>query len=44
MNEEIWRLNVLVDEFSLSFHTDQLVLNVYKKEINGHVENGLGLN
>lgn len=44
LNEEIWRLNVLVDEFNLPFHTDQLVLNVYKKEINGHVENGLGLN
>lgn len=44
LNEEIWRLNVLVDEFNLPFHTDPLVLNVYKKEINGHVENGLGLN
>lgn len=44
LNEEIWRLNVLVDEFNLPFHTDPLVLNVYKKEINAHVENGLGLN
>lgn len=44
LNEEIWRLNVLVDEFNLPFHTDSLVLNVYKKEINAHVENGLGLN
>lgn len=44
LNEEIWRLNVLVDEFNLPFHTDPLVLNVYKKEINSHVENGLGLN
>lgn len=44
LNEEIWRLNVLVDEFNLPFHTDQLVLNVYKKELNAHVENGLGLN
>uniref|UniRef100_U5EVN5 Putative mitochondrial assembly regulatory factor n=1 Tax=Corethrella appendiculata TaxID=1370023 RepID=U5EVN5_9DIPT len=44
LNEEIWRLNVLVDEFSLPFHTDSLVLNVYKKEINAHVESGLGSN
>lgn len=44
LNEEIWRLGVLVDEFNLPFHTDPLVLNVYKKEINLHVENGLGLN
>ncbi|XP_058119292.1 transmembrane GTPase Marf [Anopheles ziemanni] len=44
LNEEIWRLNVLVDEFNLPFHTDPLVLNVYKKEINAHVETGLGSN
>lgn len=44
LNEEIWRLNVLVDEFILPFHTDALVMNVYKKEINGYVENGLGSN
>lgn len=44
LNEEIWRLGVLVDEFNLPFHTDPVVLNVYKKEINLHVENGLGLN
>ncbi|XP_055606080.1 transmembrane GTPase Marf isoform X2 [Uranotaenia lowii] len=44
LNEEIWRLNVLVDEFNLPFHTDSLVLSVYKKEINAHVENGLGSN
>lgn len=44
LNEEIWRLGVLVDEFSLPFHTEPLVLNVYKKEINTHVETGLGSN
>lgn len=44
LNEEIWRLSVLVDEFSLPFHTEPLVLNVYKKEINTHVESGLGSN
>lgn len=44
LNEEIWRLGNLVDEFNLPFHTEPLVLNVYKKEINAHVENGLGSN
>ena len=44
LNEEIWRLGVLVDEFNLPFHTEPLVLNVYKKEINAHVEMGLGSN
>lgn len=44
LNEEIWRLNVLVDEFNLPFHTDALVMNVFKKEINAYVENGLGSN
>lgn len=44
LNEEIWRLGVLVDEFNLPFHTEPLVMNVYKKEINGHVETGLGSN
>lgn len=44
LNEEIWRLNVLIDEFNLPFHTEPLVLNVYKKEINSHVENGMGSN
>lgn len=44
LNEEIWRLGVLVDEFNLPFHTEPLVLNVYKKEINSHVESGLGSN
>lgn len=44
LNEEIWRLNVLVDEFNMPFHTDPLVLNIFKKELNAHVENGLGSN
>ena len=35
---------MLVDEFNLSFHPEQLVLNVYKKELHHHVENGLGSN
>ncbi|KAK6620405.1 hypothetical protein RUM44_006806 [Polyplax serrata] len=44
LNEEIRRLSVLVDEFNLPFHPEPLVLNVYKKEIHAHVENGLGSN
>ncbi|XP_073993525.1 mitochondrial assembly regulatory factor isoform X2 [Rhodnius prolixus] len=44
LNEEIRRLSTLVDEFNIPFHTDQLVLNVYKKELHLHVENGLGSN
>lgn len=39
-----YRLAVLVDEFSVSFHPDPLVLNVYKKELHFHVESGLGSN
>ena len=42
LSEEIRRLSVLIDEFSVPFHTDALVLNVYKRELHAHVENGLG--
>ncbi|XP_076670680.1 mitochondrial assembly regulatory factor [Andrena cerasifolii] len=44
LSEEIHRLAVLIDEFSVPFHTDSLVLNVYKRELHTHVENGLGSN
>ncbi|KAF7994553.1 hypothetical protein HCN44_004025 [Aphidius gifuensis] len=44
LNEEIRRLGVLVDEFSVPFHSEALVLNVYKRELHSHVENGLGSN
>lgn len=44
LNEEIRRLSTLVDEFSLPFHPEPLVLNVYKKELHSHVETGLGSN
>ncbi|KAK2584330.1 hypothetical protein KPH14_006721 [Odynerus spinipes] len=44
LNEEIRRLAVLVDEFSVPFHSEPLVLNVYKRELHTHVENGLGSN
>ncbi|XP_013771955.1 mitofusin-2-like [Limulus polyphemus] len=44
LNEEIHRLNVLVNEFERPFHPDNLVLSVYKKELHTHVEEGLGSN
>lgn len=44
LSEEIRRLSTLVDEFSLPFHPEPLVLNVYKKELHLHVETGLGSN
>jgi len=44
LSEEIRRLGVLVDEFSAPFHSDPLVLNVFKKELHSHVESGLGSN
>ncbi|XP_020282314.1 transmembrane GTPase Marf isoform X2 [Pseudomyrmex gracilis] len=44
LSEEIRRLAVLVDEFSVPFHPEPLVLNVYKRELHTHVENGLGSN
>lgn len=33
-----------MDEFNLPFHHEALVLNVYKKELHTHVEQGLGSN
>lgn len=44
MNDEIRRLSLLVDEFNIPFHTDTSVLNAYKKELNSHIESGLGNN
>ncbi|KAK3104427.1 hypothetical protein FSP39_001827 [Pinctada imbricata] len=44
LNEEIRRLSSLVDEFDRPFHPDEMVLNVYKKELHAHVEEGLGRN
>ncbi|XP_078046525.1 mitochondrial assembly regulatory factor isoform X2 [Augochlora pura] len=44
LSEEIHRLAVLIDEFNVPFHTDPLVLNIYKRELHTHVENGLGSN
>ncbi|XP_029677132.1 transmembrane GTPase Marf isoform X1 [Formica exsecta] len=44
LNEEIRRLAVLVDEFNVPFHPEPLVLNVFKRELHVHVENGLGSN
>lgn len=42
LSEEIRRLAVLIDEFSVPFHPEPLVLNVFKRELHAHVENGLG--
>ncbi|XP_050531113.1 transmembrane GTPase Marf isoform X2 [Daktulosphaira vitifoliae] len=44
LSDEIRRLSILVDEFNLPFHSDPLVLNVYKKELNNYIEKGLGSN
>ncbi len=44
LSEEIRRLGVLVDEFNHPFHSDPLVLNIFKKELHNHVEAGLGSN
>ncbi|KAK7576456.1 hypothetical protein V9T40_012742 [Parthenolecanium corni] len=44
LSEEIRRLSVLVEEFNAPFHSDALVLNVYKRELHAHVESGLGSN
>ncbi|KAM7310850.1 putative transmembrane GTPase mfn [Ixodes scapularis] len=44
LNEEIRRLELLVNEFERPFHPDSLVLSVYKRELHGYVERGLGSN
>nr|CAG4646047.1 EOG090X01A3 [Macrothrix elegans] len=44
LSDEIRRLSVLVDEFHAPFHSEQLVLQVYKKELHNHVEACLGSN
>jgi mitofusin len=44
LSEEIRHLSMLVDEFSLPFHSEQLPLSVYKRELHFHVENVLGSN
>ncbi|XP_045475700.1 transmembrane GTPase Marf [Harmonia axyridis] len=44
LNDEIRRLSTLVDEFNVPFHSDSVVLNVYKKQLHSHVEAGLGSN
>lgn len=44
LSDEIRRLSALIDEFCVPFHPESLVLNVYKRELHSHVENGLGSN
>ncbi|XP_074655522.1 mitofusin-2-like isoform X2 [Tubulanus polymorphus] len=44
LNEEIRRLSGLVDEFDRPFHPDQMMLNVYKKELHVYLEQELSKN
>jgi len=44
LSDEIRRLSVLVDEFHAPFHSEAIVLQVYKKELHNHVEACLGSN
>ncbi|XP_075878867.1 mitofusin-1b [Nelusetta ayraudi] len=44
MEEEICRLHVLIDEFHTDFHPSPHVLKIYKSELLGHVEEGMGKN
>lgn len=44
LNEEIRRLALLVNDFERPFSVDPIALTTYKKELNGHVEQGLGSN
>ena len=44
LSDEIRRLAVLVDEFHAPFHSEPIVLQVYKKELHNHVESCLGSN
>ncbi|XP_075590500.1 transmembrane GTPase Marf-like isoform X2 [Dermatophagoides farinae] len=44
LNDEIRRLSTLVNDFDRPFNTDEISLNLYKKELHTHVEQGLGSN
>lgn len=44
LNDEIRRLSNLVNDFERPFSVDSIALNVYKKELHSHVEQGLGSN
>ncbi|KAM9384080.1 mitofusin-1b [Pholidichthys leucotaenia] len=44
MEEEICRLNVIVDEFRADFHPSPHVLKIYKSDLLAHVEEGMGKN
>nr|XP_054748026.1 mitofusin-2-like [Lytechinus pictus] len=44
MTDEIRRLSPLVDQFDKPFHPESLVVQVYKEELQKHVEAGLGQN
>lgn len=42
MTDEIKKLSSLVDQFDKRFHSDPLVIKVYKEELQKHLEAGLG--
>lgn len=44
MNEEIRRVSVLVDDFNDPFHPEPMVVNVFKRRLNQHIEVGIGSN
>ncbi|XP_072035110.1 mitofusin-2-like [Amphiura filiformis] len=44
MTDEIRKLSTLVDQFDKSFHSDPLVIKIYKEELQKHLESGLGRN
>lgn len=44
MNEEIRRVSVLVDDFNDPFHPEPMVVNVFKRRLNQHIETGIGSN
>lgn len=41
LNDEICRLSVLVDEFNVPFNPETLCSNIYKRELDTHIESGL---
>ena len=44
MTDEIRKLSTLVDQFDKPFHSDPLVIKVYKEELQKYIESGLGRN
>ena len=44
LNEEIRRLHQLVEEFTADFFPNQIVIAAYKRNLNAHLDKGLGSN